>query len=96
MLSVRSRKTCKLTGCSAASGRLILAAGAYWLCQQTPHGSSLMALFGIINLVSGLAMGLSVGFGDGNAVDLEIKERIEARKRAAAAAPAKAQPPATS
>lgn len=95
MLSVRSRKTCKLTGCSAASGRLILAAGTYWLCQQTPHGSSLLALFGIINLVSGLAMGLSVGFGDGNAVDLEIKERIEARKRAAAAA-AKAQPSASS
>ncbi|GAA5981075.1 hypothetical protein JCM10908_003975 [Rhodotorula pacifica] len=70
---------------NSTSGRLILAVLSYWICVQTPNGSSLVALFGLVNLVSGLAMGFSVGWGDGNAVDLEIKERIEARRRAAAA-----------
>lgn len=72
----------------SASGRLIFAALAYFVCFQTPHGSALVALAGAINLVSGLAMGLSLGFGDGNAVDLEIKQRVEARRRAAAGAQA--------
>jgi len=30
-------------------------------------------------------MGFSVGWGDGNAVDLELKARVEARRRAEAA-----------
>ncbi|GAA5966083.1 hypothetical protein JCM8115_004927 [Rhodotorula mucilaginosa] len=71
---------------NTTSGRLILAVLCYWLCVQTPNGSSLVALFGLVNLVTGVAMGFSVGWGDGNAVDLEIKARLEARRRAAAAA----------
>ncbi|GAA5882217.1 hypothetical protein JCM3774_000966 [Rhodotorula dairenensis] len=71
---------------NSTSGRLILATLCYWVCVQTPNGSSLVALFGLVNLVSGLAMGFSVGWGDGNAVDLEIKERLEARRRALATA----------
>lgn len=77
-----------MTGLSlrTASGRLILAVLCYWLCVQTPNGSSLVALFGLVNLVTGVAMGFSVGWGDGNAVDLEIKERLAVRRRTAAAA----------
>merc|ERR1712070_461474 len=51
---------------NSTSGRIIFAALAYFVCFQTPHGSALVALAGAINLVSGLAMGLSLGFGDGN------------------------------
>ncbi|TNY23802.1 hypothetical protein DMC30DRAFT_413919 [Rhodotorula diobovata] len=70
---------------NATSQRLFLAIGSYFLCQQTPHGSSLIALFGLVSLSSGLLFGVTVGWGDGNAVDLEIKARVEARRRADAA-----------
>ncbi|BGP36285.1 hypothetical protein JCM10449v2_000183 [Rhodotorula kratochvilovae] len=70
---------------NSTSQRLFLAMGSYALCTQTAHGSSLIALFGIANLVSGVLMGFSVGWGDGNAVDLELKQRVEARRRAEAA-----------
>ncbi|BGP21278.1 hypothetical protein Rt10032_c19g6256 [Rhodotorula toruloides] len=63
------------------SGRLALALLSFWVCKNTPHGTSLVALFGGVNLVAGLLMGLSVGFGDGNAVDLELKARAMARRR---------------
>ncbi|GAA5849195.1 hypothetical protein JCM9279_005821 [Rhodotorula babjevae] len=70
---------------NGTSQRLFLALGSYVLCKQTEHGSSLIALFGLVNLASGLLMGFSVGWGDGNAVDLEIKARVETRRRAEAA-----------
>lgn len=38
-----------------------------------------------MSLSSGLLFGVTVGWGDGNAVDLEIKARVEARRRADAA-----------
>ncbi|GAA5878922.1 hypothetical protein JCM1840_000841 [Sporobolomyces johnsonii] len=66
---------------NSTPGRLIAAATAWYTCTQTPHGSSLVALFGILNLVGGLLMGFSVGFGDGNEVDLEAERE---RKRAKA------------
>ncbi|GAA6046533.1 hypothetical protein JCM3770_006196 [Rhodotorula araucariae] len=69
---------------NSTSQRLFLALGSYALCTQTTRGSSLIALFGIISLVTGVLMGLSVGWGDGNAVDLELKQRVEARRRAGA------------
>ncbi|GAA6007571.1 uncharacterized protein JCM10292_003929 [Rhodotorula paludigena] len=66
---------------NSTSQRIFLGMASWLICTQTSHGSSLIALFGIINVVTGLLMGLSVGFGDGNAVDLELKARIEARRR---------------
>ncbi|BGP28422.1 hypothetical protein JCM10296v2_000154 [Rhodotorula toruloides] len=67
---------------NSTSGRLALALLSFWVCKNTPHGTSLVALFGGVNLVAGILMGLSVGFGDGNAVDLELKARAAARRRA--------------
>ncbi|KAK4331976.1 hypothetical protein RTBOTA2_000140 [Rhodotorula toruloides] len=67
---------------NSTSGRLALALLSFWVCKNTPHGTSLVALFGGANLVAGVLMGLSVGFGDGNAVDLELKARAAARRRA--------------
>ncbi|GAA5936647.1 hypothetical protein JCM10213_000016 [Rhodosporidiobolus nylandii] len=65
---------------NSTSARILTALLCYYACTSTPHGSSLVALFGLFNLVSGLLMGLSVGWGDGNAVDLELKQRVEARR----------------
>ncbi|GAA5917938.1 hypothetical protein JCM6882_004132 [Rhodosporidiobolus microsporus] len=69
---------------NSVSGRLFATLASYYACYSTPHGSSLIALFGIFNLVTGLVLGLSVGFGDGNAVDLELRQRWEERQKAAA------------
>lgn len=71
---------------SSAPGRFILAFLSYYICTSQPqHASSLLALFGLYNLASGFMMGISVGFGDGNEVDLEREERkkrfLEARKK---------------
>ncbi|GAA6041626.1 hypothetical protein JCM8097_007774 [Rhodosporidiobolus ruineniae] len=67
---------------NSVSGRILAALVSAYLCFQTPFGSSLVALFGLFNLVTGLAMGLSVGWGDGNAVDIEMRARWEQRRAA--------------
>ncbi|GAA6010270.1 hypothetical protein JCM10207_005697 [Rhodosporidiobolus poonsookiae] len=67
---------------NSVSGRLLAAFASYYACTQTPYGSSLVALLGLFNLASGALLGLSIGFGDGNVVDLELKKRVEARRRA--------------
>ncbi|GAA5829501.1 hypothetical protein JCM5353_001274 [Sporobolomyces roseus] len=71
---------------NSTPGRFILAFLSYYICtSQSQHASSLLALFGLYTLTSGLMMGISVGFGDGNEVDLEREERkkrfLEARKK---------------
>lgn len=67
----------------AAPGRVIFSVAGFHICQRTPHGNSLVALLSIFHLVTGVLMGLTVGWGDGNAVDLEIaEEKARADKRA--------------
>lgn len=55
------------------------ATGVY-ICKNTPHGNSLIALFAAFNLATGLALGLLIGFGDGNVVDLEAAEAERLRR----------------
>ncbi|KDE09799.1 hypothetical protein MVLG_00198 [Microbotryum lychnidis-dioicae p1A1 Lamole] len=62
---------------NSTPGRLLFAATCFYVSKKTPHGSSLLALFGIFSFFSGLFMGFTVGFGDGNAVDLEEQARLE-------------------
>lgn len=59
-----------------------MAFAGYYLITKTPHGNSLLALWSLFNLGSGLLMGMTVGFGDGNAVDIEIAEAKAAAERA--------------
>lgn len=68
---------------NSISTRFIYAFTCYYTVSKTSHGSSLIALFGLFNIVSAFLLGLTVGFGDGNAVDLEIAE-VEAKKQAKA------------
>jgi len=60
---------------SPAPGRLIAAFGAFYVCTKTPHGTSLHALLGLFLALGGALNACAVGLGDGNAVDLEDKER---------------------
>ncbi|SCV68501.1 BQ2448_622 [Microbotryum intermedium] len=85
------------TSASPAPGRLLFAATCFYVCKKTPDGSSLLALFGIFSFISGLLMGFTVGFGDGNAVDLEEQAKAEeARNREAREAARTLQQPSSS
>ncbi|GAA6064536.1 hypothetical protein JCM10212_005640 [Sporobolomyces blumeae] len=58
--------------------RCIIGFASYYLCTSPTHtarSSSLLALFGLFNLLTGVVLGLSIGFEDGNQVDLDDKER---------------------
>ncbi|GAA5827107.1 hypothetical protein JCM11251_001120 [Rhodosporidiobolus azoricus] len=68
---------------NSVSGRILVAIACYYTCNSTNHGSSLVAVFGLFNLVTGVLLGVSVGFGDGNAVDLELRARWEERQKKA-------------
>lgn len=72
-------------------GRFILAFASYYLATiggSKPSATAspivtiaLLKLFAIFNLASGLLMGLSIGFQDGNQVDLDETERARRRDR---------------
>ena len=70
---------------ATAPGRLIAAFASFYVCTKTPHGTSLHALLGLFFALGGVLNAFAVGLGDGNAVDLEEKERRrvawEARER---------------
>ncbi|GAA5975054.1 hypothetical protein JCM11641_000012 [Rhodosporidiobolus odoratus] len=70
---------------NSVSARLFTGILCYYACtspSSPSQGSSYIALFGLFNAFTGLVMGLSVGFGDGNAVDIELKQRAQARNKA--------------
>jgi len=60
---------------ATAPGRLIAAFASFYVCTKTPHGTSLHALLGLFLALGGALNACAVGLGDGNAVDLEDKER---------------------
>ncbi|GAA5958150.1 hypothetical protein JCM21900_002925 [Sporobolomyces salmonicolor] len=66
---------------NSTPGRIIAATASFYICAQTSQGSSLIALFGIFNFVGGMLMGFSVGFEDGNQVDIEANEAEREKKR---------------
>ncbi|GAA5835027.1 hypothetical protein JCM3766R1_002075 [Sporobolomyces carnicolor] len=76
---------------NSVPGRFILAFASYYLATiggSKPSATAspivtiaLLKLFAIFNLASGLLMGLSIGFQDGNQVDLDETERARRRDR---------------
>jgi hypothetical protein len=81
------RKLERLTSACEVPGRFAFGLACLYICQKTPHGSSLVAFFGVCSTVAGILMAMLVGPGDGNAVDLEEGEkkwRAEQRAKAKA------------
>lgn len=68
----------------AAPARVIAAFAFAFVCFKTPYGTSLHALLGLFFGVTGLMNAMTVGPGDGNAVDLELatvrRQRLAAQK----------------
>ncbi|KAL8280157.1 hypothetical protein RQP46_007487 [Phenoliferia psychrophenolica] len=60
---------------NSVPGRFAFGLACVYVCKNTPHGSSLVALLGAVSVASSVLMALLVGPGDGNAVDLEEAEK---------------------